>query len=84
MDKTLHTPYEIELLLKIYYSFHYSNDYSNAAETQAVWKFVHNHMIELEKDDKDCWYELTEKGKAFVDMILNTPYPIQTWTDPRK
>jgi hypothetical protein len=26
---------------------------------------------------------LTEKGKAFVEMILNTPYPIQSWTDPR-
>jgi hypothetical protein len=28
-------------------------------------------------------YSLTEKGKAFLQLILATPYPMPTWTDPR-
>lgn len=29
-------------------------------------------------------YEVTDKGLAWLNMILAVPYPIKTWTDPRK
>lgn len=83
MTNTLHSPVDIETILKVYYGYRWCADMTIPAEISAVHKFVHLHLIKLERDDKDYWYELTEKGKAFVDMVLNTPYPIQVWVDPR-
>jgi hypothetical protein len=29
-------------------------------------------------------HELTDRGRAWLDMILDTPMPVQLWADPRK
>lgn len=28
-------------------------------------------------------YELTERGNAWLDQMLSTPYPVTRWVDPR-
>jgi hypothetical protein len=30
------------------------------------------------------WYEMTEKGNKWVEMICNTPQPESRWVDPRE
>ena len=31
----------------------------------------------------DDSYVITDKGRAFVDMLCNTPLPVTGWRDPR-
>ena len=28
-------------------------------------------------------YKLTDRGRTYLQMILDTPLPVQVWTDPR-
>lgn len=38
-------------------------------------------MIYIKEEDEP--YELTERGKIFVDFITNAPLPTQTWAMPK-
>lgn len=35
------------------------------------------------KEEEDEPYELTERGKIFVDFIMSAPLPTQTWAMPK-
>jgi len=46
--------------------------------------FLADGIIEpWDKDSTIPVYRATEKGRAWLSIILNTPLPIQVWTDPR-
>lgn len=48
----------------------------------AVMFFLNNGIIAV--DDRDgSGYATTERGRRWLEMILETPMPVQIWTDPR-
>ena len=91
IPRTIHSPLTIECVLKAHYQpeFIINTDYE--AQVDAINKLIQNGILDrhnkydlsANKPYDYTHYTLTEKGKAFVEMILNTPYPIQSWTDPR-
>jgi len=89
MKRNLHSPLKIETVLKAHYlpEFRLNRDYDSLSDV--VSQLILDDILFLKNiKGSENWYDrgyyvLTEKGKAFVEMILNTPYPIQSWTDPR-
>ena len=41
-------------------------------------------LLVLPDDHPEKEWTLTEKGHVFVQMLHNTPMPVQSWSDPRK
>jgi hypothetical protein len=85
MKRNTHSPLKIETVLKAHYlpEFRLNRDYDALGDV--VSQLLKDHiLVRFAEHDSDAdQLTLTEKGKAFVEMILNTPYPIQSWTDPR-
>lgn len=73
------TPIQLEMLLVIYCSGEPEETCGIAKWTSesAQWarRWLRNH--ELVYQDFECEWHLTEKGKIFLDKILNTPMPIR-------
>lgn len=85
-----HTPLRIELMIHFYVS---PDPYPRCSapavkrETEVLLRL--GLIVAREQDcftlEQDC-FKATEKGKAWVKMICNTPVPIAatvTYTDPR-
>ena len=85
IKRNLHSPLKIEIVLKAHYMPRYMINRWNSAEQDVAALLFKDGIIALKGTEGSGigYYTLTEKGKAFVEMILNTPYPIQSWTDPR-
>jgi hypothetical protein len=85
IKRTLHSPLKIEILLKAHYHPKYMINRCNSAEVDVASQLLKDHiLVRFAEHDSDAdQLTLTEKGKALVDMILNTPYPIPYWADPR-
>jgi hypothetical protein len=86
IKRNLHSPLKIEILLKAHYMPRYMINRWNKAEVDVAIQLLKDHILVRFGEDGDSDADqltLTEKGKAFVEMILNTPYPIQSWADPR-
>jgi hypothetical protein len=87
--KRLHSPLKIETVLKAHYlaELRFNEDYDSLYDV--VSQLMRDDILILKHiKGSENWYDrgyyvLTEKGKAFVDMILNTPYPVKVWADPR-
>lgn len=79
-----HSPLLIECVLKAHYLPLFEYDVTNKAKCDYVRTLVANGILGPNVAiDKSISYKLTEKGEVFLDMILNTPYPIEVWADPR-
>lgn len=37
----------------------------------------------LKRVEQEPYYVATERGKAFLEMLCSTPFPVQQWIDPR-
>ena len=80
---SLHSPSDIELVLYCYCSPEEPHPRLHAPAIQrGIELFLAGGIIEL-TDKKDV-YTTTEMGEAWVEMICNTPYPVQTYIDPRE
>jgi len=72
------TPAQLEFLLHCYYS---PCPYPKVDDDK-VAKFINAGIIEPRDGyPRDDYYVCTTKGKAFVDLILETDYPKQAWVD---
>ena len=81
-DKTMIplAPNDIEVLIH-YYSCPEAHPRINAPAVQsAIDKFIEDGIFIENNCDV---IRITDKGKAFVKMLCETPYPINIWTDPR-
>lgn len=81
----LNSPLEINTLLEIYCSGSVSG--KSPAHKEAIDKFIQDKIIYQIKDSRAfANFKLTEKGKFFVAMVLNTHYPTERiiWIDPRE
>ena len=85
------SPIHIEVLL------HYLADpeehprHDSPAVMCAINWFLGEGIFELTKPshsvamiDYNSSYRVTERGRVFVDMLCETPFPVPTWKDPRK
>lgn len=86
ITRNLHSPLKIEIVLKTHYHPKYMINRWNSAEQDVATLLFKDGIIALKgtEDSDTGYYALTEKGKAFVEMILNTPYPIQKWVTPNE
>jgi hypothetical protein len=83
------SPIKLKVLLHYYCCpgpFCKSNPESPAS-TDAIDFWVNRDMLEEDFDrtleeDPDLDYAITEKGKVYVEAVLNTPFPIKTWIVP--
>ena len=89
IKETLHSSLKIETVLKAYYlpELRFNEDYDSLHDIVSQLMrddiLIHKNIKGSENWYDRGYYELTEKGKAFVKMILNTPYPTRVWKDPR-
>lgn len=44
---------------------------------------LYNAGVLENRDQEHVSYQATEKGLAWLQMILDTPYPVSKWVDPR-
>jgi len=88
MNDNLHSPLDIENILKAYYLDKYDPFVNNNLANENSVKKLHGKGLLKgwkgnEKGVLDCsaplpvYFMLSEKGKAFVEMILNIPYPVE-------
>ena len=90
-QQTLHTPIYLEIVLEAYYfgtllleSESRKKFYKQAKADGLVEDDLPNRAIPKTKTD-EVSATLTDRGRAFVNMLLNTPLPVvQTrFVDPR-
>lgn len=80
------TPYEIGVI------FHYyakREDHPDVFIKPPIWRetwdsFLKNGLlgVVLREKDSDPMYELTERGEAYVHMLMSVPFPVLKWTWP--
>ena len=75
-------PMAIEVLLHYHYSPLSHPQIHAPVVKQAIERFVKDGIF-MYDTGKDNQYRLTQKGTAWLNMILNTPYPEQQWIDSR-
>lgn len=51
-------------------------------QQEIITYFVAQGILTPDIDVPD-FYRPTDKGRAWLDMILDTPMPVQQWLDPR-
>jgi len=75
------SPSDLEVLIH-YHCFPLKHPRCNApAVIQAIKMFLRDEIIK--ECENDSGYTTTEKGRAWVKMILSTPYPTQQWVDDK-
>jgi hypothetical protein len=82
-----HPPIIIETVLQCYYTPRFIPSNRSLAHRDAVNRLLRDEIIlpnsRLIEGETAASYSLTEKGRAFVGMVLKTPYPVNLWADPR-
>lgn len=53
-------------------------------QTEIVTRFCQNDLVKPYDIERDGTYRTTERGAAWLELILQTPYPKQLWVDPRE
>lgn len=88
MKKNLHSPLDIENILRAHYDPYFSDRSRwSEAHKDSIEKLLNEHLLVRYQNygETDEIISLSDKGKVFLDMILNTPFPVQgnCWVDPR-
>lgn len=85
------TPLHLLILIHYYISFEeYSKHDLNHANSITTMNYTHELVIHgvLAKRDEihllGSRYEITDKGRFFINYILNLPFPIQKWEMPNE
>ncbi len=77
------TPTEIEFLIHCHVSL-VGHPYLSAPSIKdAIEMFIKAGIIVGVKDSTGV-YTTTEKGEFLVKMLCKTPFPVNTWCDPRE
>lgn len=84
------TPNDLEILIHYYTSSKPHPRLSAPAVKASIEEFLAFGILKLREDisagthadiTKLGMYRLTDKGRAWLSMILKTPYPKQVWID---
>lgn len=78
------TPLKLNLLMHVYAIAEPFNHPDAPAWYSARSELVMNNLIDV-SNKSPCGYSLTQRGRAFVKLILSTPMPeyITVYVDPR-
>jgi len=74
------SPLAIDLLISFYCKIEKRTDLEFSAQQEIISRYLENNVI---KKSGTGYYELTERGVAWLKMICQTPLPVAAWTDPR-
>lgn len=77
---TIFSPARLEILLHFRYSPKPHPWQERIADT--LREFIDEGLLQ-EGSQFDANYSLTPMGEKYIDMILETPYPVPRWIDPR-
>ena len=79
-------PVAIMTLLHCYVYPTLPNNYETPAVNGVITWLVTNELItpKLDRNDAIEYFDTTEKGKVWVQMLCSTPLPKQAWVDPTK
>jgi hypothetical protein len=94
VSKTLISP--VELVLLLHYSY-MQNDHpeivkNSKSATSSVSRLKDRGLLMDAEQPRNAvpvvghpaQYQVTDKGTAYLNMVLCTPMPVQSWTDPRE
>lgn len=78
------TPFEIEIMLHYYYRPRYfrDGDFSAPASRSALESFCENGLLREAPVNAGALYEITERGRVYVEALKSVPLPIQVWIMP--
>lgn len=78
------TPLELEILLHYYCKArdYRDGDFSFPAVREAIESFVRYEKLLVSTPCSDSAYVITDRGKFYVDHLLNQPLPKQVWVIP--
>ena len=79
------TPLEIDIMLHYYARAddYRQGDFDAPAVRQAIDIFRGPlNLLEPAEDKSYANYRITERGKVFVQALMNVPLPVQTWAMP--
>ena len=86
MDRAL-TVNDIQVLLHYHVSPEPHNRSQAPAVKDATSMLLEEGMIVLRSDQSETGgyltYETTIRGRAYVEMLKHTPFPVCVWMDPR-
>lgn len=72
-----HTNLELNILIQIDYIPLTPGDFNSKSGKEALMKWERLNIIKKEPtEDNGVQFQLTEKGKFFVDALRNTPIPV--------
>jgi len=74
------TPNNIEILIHYYTCPEPHPRFDSPAVKGAINRFIEDHIFELDHT-KPSTIRVSPKGKAWIKMILLTPYPKRAWID---
>jgi hypothetical protein len=74
------SPYKMRILLHHFYT---TEAFVGDAGGELHMELVEGGAFKISHKGFGSQFELTEKGKKWVAMILDTPMPINVWVDPR-
>ena len=78
------TPYELRILLHYYSLPGDPEEIKAPIGPRTLTEFIRAGLIERspEKIDDADWH-LTDRGLAYIKLVLDTPFPVMQWVDPR-
>ena len=74
------SPSNLEVLIHYHCTASQHLRYEAPAIIEATKKFLRDDIIKVDYGN-ESGYSTTEKGRAWLSMILKTPYPTQCWVD---
>jgi hypothetical protein len=76
------TPNDLDILIHYYVCPDIHERYYAPAVMESCREFVQSGIFV--SSGEDGIFSVTEKGRAWMELILNTPMPILKWIDPRE
>ena len=82
------TPFEIDILLHYYVS---PDRHRVEIDNPPIWRetrqwFLDNDLLRHREPTikSDASYEVTERGKAWIEHVCSLPLPVATWVMPKE
>jgi hypothetical protein len=74
------TPVALSVILHYHYQTCPHPEYGSKSVNSTIKAFVADGILMIIGEDE---FRTTERGSVFVEMLCDTPFPIESWKDPR-
>ncbi len=76
------TPYQIKLILHWHCVVDRFPQANSPIYGETMAAMIADGLLK-KREDSDGLYTTTERGAKFVEMLCETPLPVERWLDPR-